>query len=244
MMNKTCFLAHVPQTCFELFCHKLSKKNVLQKKNYNVCTKKQLQISCNSNNFFCFIQNPSTTNKQPPPNSHVVIAMSTGTVVYNKHKQKYIATYLPPYPPTCLLTYQPSVLPSYLQIYIPTYIYLRMQPFKYIRLHFLQPLSYILLFLHTFTYICNHLCKFTHVSMHVQTYTYIYIQVEPGKPGAEVSKGKNIIRQRKNVPIECAHGAQPIPCPNRGFCVHQPSAVHGGGVLVVAGCVSLVRRWW
>ena len=44
--------------------------------------------------------------------------------------------------------------------------------------------------------------------------THIYIQVEPGKPGAEVSKKKNI-SQRKNLPIECAQGDQPLRCPNR-----------------------------
>ena len=40
------------------------------------------------------------------------------------------------------------------------------------------------------------------------------IQVEPGKPGAEVSK-KKTISQRKNLPIECAQGDQPLRCPNR-----------------------------
>ncbi len=40
------------------------------------------------------------------------------------------------------------------------------------------------------------------------------IQVEPGKPGAEVSKKKNI-SQRKYLPIECAQGDQPLRCPNR-----------------------------
>ena len=40
-------------------------------------------------------------------------------------------------------------------------------------------------------------------------------------------------------------GDQPVRCPNWGFCLHQPSAVPSvGGVLVVAGCVSVVRRWW
>ena len=48
------------------------------------------------------------------------------------------------------------------------------------------------------------------------------------------------------MPIECAQGDQPVRCPNRVFCVHQPSVVpSGGGVLVVAGCVSVVCnvRW-
>ena len=37
----------------------------------------------------------------------------------------------------------------------------------------------------------------------------IDLQVEPGKPGAEVSK-KKAISQRKNLPIECAQGDQPL----------------------------------
>ena len=41
-------------------------------------------------------------------------------------------------------------------------------------------------------------------------------QVEPGKPGAEVSK-KKTISQRKNSPIECAQGDQPLRCPNGVF---------------------------
>ena len=40
--------------------------------------------------------------------------------------------------------------------------------------------------------------------------------IEPGKPGAEVSK-KTTISQRKILPIECAHGDQPLRCPHRGF---------------------------
>ena len=53
-----------------------------------------------------------------------------------------------------------------------------------------------------------------------------HIQVDPGKPGAEVSKkGKNYTPKKENVPIECAYGDQPMRCPNRDFCVHQPSAV-------------------
>ena len=45
-----------------------------------------------------------------------------------------------------------------------------------------------------------------------------------GKPGAEVSK-KKTISQRKNLPIECAQGDQPLRCPNRVFWVNEPSAV-------------------
>ena len=44
----------------------------------------------------------------------------------------------------------------------------------------------------------------------------VSVQVEPGKPGAEVSK-KKTISQRKNLPIECAQGDQPLRCPNRVF---------------------------
>ena len=45
-----------------------------------------------------------------------------------------------------------------------------------------------------------------------------YFQVEPGKPGAEVSK-KKTISQRKNLPIECAQGDQRLRCPNRSMVV-------------------------
>ena len=37
----------------------------------------------------------------------------------------------------------------------------------------------------------------THDFLHKQ----LYFQVKPGKPGAEVSKGKKTISQRKNLPI-------------------------------------------
>ena len=50
------------------------------------------------------------------------------------------------------------------------------------------------------------------------------LQVEPGKPGAEVSKNKTI-SQRKNLPIECAQGDRPARCPNHFFAVNEPSAV-------------------
>ena len=47
-------------------------------------------------------------------------------------------------------------------------------------------------------------------------------------------KGKTL-NQRKNLPIECAQGDQPVLCPNRGVCVHQSSAVpNDGGVFVAA----------
>ena len=56
----------------------------------------------------------------------------------------------------------------------------------------------------------------------------IVIQVEPGKPRAEVSKREKTISQRKNLPIECGQGDQSVRWPFR---------------LVVAGCVSVVH-WW
>ena len=59
----------------------------------------------------------------------------------------------------------------------------------------------------------------------------MYISSRAGQAGGGRS-------QRTNLPIVCAQGGQPVRCPNRVFCVHQPSAVpSGGGVLVVAGCV-------
>ena len=51
-----------------------------------------------------------------------------------------------------------------------------------------------------------------------------YLQVDPGKLGAEVSEGKTI-NQRKTLPMECAQGDQPVRCPNRVFCANQPSAI-------------------
>ena len=38
----------------------------------------------------------------------------------------------------------------------------------------------------------------------------IYVQVEPGKPGAEVSRGETTINQKKTLPIECAQRDQPF----------------------------------
>ena len=46
---------------------------------------------------------------------------------------------------------------------------------------------------------------------------------------------------KKEFAFGIAQGDPPARCPNRGVCVHQPSAVPSGvGVLVVAGCVSAV----
>ena len=42
------------------------------------------------------------------------------------------------------------------------------------------------------------------------------VQVEPGKPWAKVSQTKKSISQRKNLPIECVQGDQPVGCPNVG----------------------------
>ena len=88
----------------------------------------------------------------------------------------------------------------------------------------------------------RYVCSRVKGSKHLQ----IVIQVDPGKPGSEVSKGEETTSQRKNLPIECAQGDQPVRCPNPGFCVHQSSAVpFGGGVFVVACCVSVCgEAWW
>ena len=48
--------------------------------------------------------------------------------------------------------------------------------------------------------------------------TKLNIQVELGKPGAEVSK-KKTISQRKKLPIERAQGDQRLRCPNRSMVV-------------------------
>ena len=54
----------------------------------------------------------------------------------------------------------------------------------------------------------------------------VRIQVEPGKPGAEVSKRTTTSQsQRKNLPIECAQGDRPARCPNHFLCVNEPSTV-------------------
>ena len=71
-------------------------------------------------------------------------------------------------------------------------------------------------------------------------YQYKNIPVVPGRAGVGSFRGENPISQRKNLPRECAQGHQPVRCPNRVSCVHRPSAVpSGGGVLVVAGGVSM-----
>ena len=76
----------------------------------------------------------------------------------------------------------------------------------------------------------------------------VTIPVVPGRAGGGSFRWKNTkkpISQRKNLPMECAQGHQPVRCPNRVCCVHQPSAVPPGvGVLVVAGCVSVLCWWW
>ena len=45
-----------------------------------------------------------------------------------------------------------------------------------------------------------------------------------GDPGRKFQGGKKTINQRTTLPLECAQGDQPARCPNRIFCVHQPSA--------------------
>ena len=69
---------------------------------------------------------------------------------------------------------------------------------------------------------------------------YYILTNRAGQAEAGSSTGKKKHKQRKNLPIECATNQ----C-DAGFCVHQPAAVpSGGGVLVVAGCVSVVCRQW
>ena len=68
------------------------------------------------------------------------------------------------------------------------------------------------------------------------------IQVEPGKPGAEVSK-KKTIGQRKNLPIECAHGDQPLRCPNWVFEWTSLQPFHGGDVVTCFDVVGCRVRW-
>ncbi len=66
--------------------------------------------------------------------------------------------------------------------------------------------------------------------------------------GRKFQKEK-ITSQRKNLPIECVQGDQPVRCPNRGFCVHHPWAVPSDGgvfvVSVVANCylTELLLCW-
>ena len=65
------------------------------------------------------------------------------------------------------------------------------------------------------------------------------------------SRGEKSINQRKNLPVECAQGDEPERCPNRDFCVNQPSTVpwwwrFGGGWLCFRGvsdvmCGDVVR---
>ena len=69
------------------------------------------------------------------------------------------------------------------------------------------------------------------------------IPLVPGRAGGGSFRDKKTINQRKDLPL--AQGDQPVRCPNRVFCAHQPSAVPSGGAfLVLAGCVSVVCRWW
>ena len=71
-----------------------------------------------------------------------------------------------------------------------------------------------------------------------------FIQVVPGEPGAEVSGEKNY-KPKKDFAYRMCARKPTSAMPKPSFCVHQPSAVpSGGGVLVAAGCVSMVRRWW
>ena len=73
--------------------------------------------------------------------------------------------------------------------------------------------------------------------------TMLHIQIEPGKPWAEVSNRKQTIRQKKSVyRMWASLPASAMPKP-RLLCA-PVFGVPSGGVFVVAGCVSVVCRWW
>ena len=62
----------------------------------------------------------------------------------------------------------------------------------------------------------------------LKDYISIYqVQVVPGRAGGRSFKREKnrTINQRKNLPIECAQGDRPAPCPNHFFAVNEPSAV-------------------
>ena len=61
-----------------------------------------------------------------------------------------------------------------------------------------------------------------HLYMFVHCMVYSTIS---SRPGAEVSGGRKPISQRKNLPIECVLGHQPVRCSNRTFGVRLSSAV-------------------
>ncbi len=57
------------------------------------------------------------------------------------------------------------------------------------------------------------------------TWVSYRIQVVPGWAGGRSFRRTRTMKQRKNLPIECAQGDEPVRCPNRVFCAHQRSAV-------------------
>ena len=57
--------------------------------------------------------------------------------------------------------------------------------------------------------------------IHIYVYIYIYTSRAEQARGGSFKMVKTI-RQRKNLPIECAQGDQPVRCPNRVFCVNEP----------------------
>ena len=62
-----------------------------------------------------------------------------------------------------------------------------------------------------------------------------------GQAGGGSFKREKTIHQRQNLPIERAHGDQPVPCRNRGFCARHPLAVpSGGGWLCFRGALVVV----
>ena len=71
-------------------------------------------------------------------------------------------------------------------------------------------------------------CLFYLVFLWYRGMAYIYIFIDTsraGQAGGGSFQKKTPISQRKNLPIECAQGDQPLRCPNRVFWVNEPSAV-------------------
>ena len=74
---------------------------------------------------------------------------------------------------------------------------------------------------------------------------YVDIQVYKAGQAGKVQGPKTTINQGKKLPMECAQGDQPVRCPNRCFCLHEPAAVpsawrFGGGRLCFRGASVVV----
>ena len=68
----------------------------------------------------------------------------------------------------------------------------------------------------------------------VWRFDHVYTSRAGQTLGGSFKRDKKTIRQRKNVPIECAHGDQPMRCPTETFVCTSPRPFR----LVVVGCVS------